>query len=298
MNNKIIYHQVKPGCDCPDGIAAAYVASLAHPDAEIIGWTYQSENLPKTQLGDRLIIVDFSFKGDVIENWIRQGVELVVLDHHKTAEQELSRFLTGNFADQLLNRDKYDIRFEMEECGATLTWKYFFPNEPMPPFLEYVRDRDLWDFVLPKSEEIHEAVVALRRSFYLFDMLCLMSREELLRFISPIGEKLLEPKRKAIADAALRYQWDNVAGYKVPLVRLNPDGSEDRLTSDICMKLYRDIPEAPFVACVANDGSYYSLRSDKNKPDGGFDVGDLALSQGGGGHRNAAGFSISNNDNS
>lgn len=289
MSTKIIYHQVKPGADCPDGIAAAYVASLAYPNAEIVGWTYQSEDLPEVHPGDQLVIVDFSFEYDVIEKWIRQGVELVVLDHHKTAEQELSRFLTGNFTDQLINRDKYDIRFDMNECGASMAWKYFFPNKPMPPFLEYVRDRDLWDFALPKTEEIHEAVAALRRTFHLFDMLFLMSQEELIRFIAPIGEKRLAPKRKAIADAVSRHQWEDVAGYKVPLVRLNEDGSEDRLTSDICMTLYRQYPEALFSACIASDGGY-SLRSDKNKPDGGFDVGALAATLGGGGHRNASGF--------
>lgn len=274
------------------------MGKVTHRDAEIIGWTYQSEDLPEVQTGDRLIIVDFSFKGDVIENWIKQGIELIVLDHHKTAEQELARFLTGNFAEHLLNRDKYDIRFEMEECGATLTWKYFFPNKPMPAWLSYVRDRDLWDFKLPGSEEINEAVSGMRRNFNLFAMLFLMSEQDLIKFVAPVGEKLLAPKRKAIADAASRHQWEDVVGYKVPLVRLNPDGSEDRLTSDICMKLYRDIPEAPFVACITNDGSYYSLRSDKNKPDGGFDVGDLAKTQGGGGHRNASGFSRSIDDNS
>ncbi len=158
----------------------------------------------------------------------------------------------------------------------------------MPPFLEYVKDRDLWDFLLPKSEEIHEAVAGMRRSFALFDMLSLMSREDLLKFVDPVGEKLLAPKREKIAAAASRYQWEDVAGYTVPVVKLNADGSEHRLTSDVCMKLYREIPEAPFVACITSDGTY-SLRSDKHKPDGGFDIGALVTSQGGG-HRCFASF--------
>lgn len=287
---KIIYHQVKPGMDCPDGIAAAWVAHLFYPDAEIQGWVYQSENLPKAKDGDRLVIVDFSFPADVIEDWIRAGVKVEVIDHHKTAKEQLDRFYSESFQDALNAEahDDWNVEFDMRECGATLAWRYFFPDEPMPVFLEYVRDRDLWQFELEGTQEIHEAMAKIGRTFDLFDCLAEMDRDELLDCLQPIGEVLLKPKRRAIAAACARMQWGEVAGYPtIAHVVLKQDGSEDRLTSDICSKLYHAFPEAPFVACLTSDGSW-SLRS--NSKGNNTDVGAIAKHFGGGGHHNAAGF--------
>lgn len=41
--------------------------------------------------GNRIVIVDFSFPASVLENWMTSGVEIVVLAHHKTAQEFLSR---------------------------------------------------------------------------------------------------------------------------------------------------------------------------------------------------------------
>ena len=82
-----------------------------------------------------------------------------------------------------------------------------------------------------------------------------------------------------------------VAGYDdIPVVRLGQ--GEGRFTSDVCQVLYKglEIPDPLFVACLSDDGVTWSLRSDKDLPNGGFDVGALAKTQGGGGHHNAAGF--------
>jgi oligoribonuclease NrnB/cAMP/cGMP phosphodiesterase (DHH superfamily) len=191
----------------------------------------------------------------------------------------------------------------MNECGATLAWKTLFPDEPMPAFLEYVRDRDLWNFELPATQDFNEALASMKyglekigeraRLFSLFDALAKLNREDLVGVGRAIGGPLLAPKREKIDAAAARVKIEVVAGYSVPVVRLNEDGSEDRLTSDVCMRLYADLyPEALFVACITSDGKTYSLRSNKHNPGGGFDVGALAKSQGGGGHHNASGFML------
>lgn len=292
MKTTIIYHQVKEGVDCPDGLAAAWVAAKYLPKAQLIGWTYQANDVPIVEVGDKLIIVDFSFPASVMESWASSSVDVVVIDHHKTAMENLQ-----GLSDRIL------ARFDMNECGATLTWKTFFPDQPMPAFLEYVRDRDLWNHVLPMTEEIHEATSALRRSFALFDVLEQMNREELIKFLAPLGGKLLKPKRDKIKAIAKRYDWRNLKvprtieapdgdiswadEYQIPLVVLAKDGSEDRLTSDVGSYLYKSLPKALFVACITSDGSW-SLRSDKHGNN--TDVGAIAKALGGGGHHNAAGF--------
>lgn len=300
MTDRIVYHDVKPGIACPDGISAAWIAAKVYPDAELLGWTYQSESLPKAENGDTLIIVDFSFPGDVIEQWIREGVRVTVIDHHKTAKEALDRFYSESFQDALnaSAHDEWNVLFDMKKCGATLAWEYFFPGKPQPAFLAYVEDRDLWNHALPFTEEIHEATAALRRSFALFDVLEQMSQEELIKFLAPLGEKLLKPKREKIKEIASRWDWKWLRKYhplsralefeyEIPVVVLNEDGSEDRLTSDVCSYLYKSLPQAPFVACITSDGSW-NLRSDKNGND--TDVGAIAKALGGGGHKNASGW--------
>lgn len=282
MTTYIIYHQVKPGIDCPDGIAAAVVAKRKYPDATLMGWTYQSEELPDLKAGDKAIIVDFSFSASVMQNWADAGVDLTVIDHHATALNNLS-----GLSDRIL------AKFDMSECGATLTWKTLFPDQPLPAVLEYVRDRDLWDFLLPETNEVHEAMAALRRPIALIDRLLDMTREELLWLLLPIGQPLVAPKRQKVEEIASRFQWMSLPEHPeapkdaAPVVVLAKDGSEDRYVSDVCMFLYRQIPEALFTACITSDGSW-SLRSDKHGSN--TDVRAIAELYSGGGHRNSAGF--------
>ncbi|MCC5644740.1 hypothetical protein LC607_17705 [Nostoc sp. CHAB 5824] len=276
MSTKIIYHNIKPDFPCPDGLAAAWVAAKVYPDAELIGWEYQSEELPPAEKGDRLIIVDFSFRKEILQQWVNMGCEIVVIDHHKSAQAMLEGFAGGV------------LRFDMSKCGAMLTWEYFFPDKPAPVFLEYVQDQDLWEWKLPHSEAVREAFAVLWRSFELFDQVEPMSQQDFLDFMVPIGQPRLDEKRKKVEAIALRHTWMELAGYSIPVVALV--SGEERLRSDVCAWLYKEYPKAPFTASYRiEDGvEHWDLRSDKDGNN--FDVSAIAAQFNGGGHHNAAGF--------
>lgn len=310
MKIAIVYHQVKEGVDCPDGVAAAWVVYRYFESMgftpDVFGCTYQSEP-PKLEGYDRIEIVDFSFPRSVIEGWAESGSLVTVLDHHKTAQEHLGDLST--FSKNIA------VEFDMAECGATLAYKKYGYSNDMPAFLEYVRDRDLWNFELEQSEEIHESVSSARYGvgsaaklvnlsplphvFALFDELAKMSKQDLVEKLGSAGEKLLEPKRQKIAAAANRANYEQLPDvphsdqpkpYWKPIPIVRCEESEDRLVSDICSKLYRDLfPDAQFVGCITSDGKY-SLRSNKNGSN--YDVSAIAKCYGGGGHRNAAGFSV------
>lgn len=286
MTTKIIYHMIKKDVPCCDGFAAAWVAHKAHPDAQIVGCWYQCEekDLPVVEVGDKLIIVDFSFPLEILQKWTAVGADILLIDHHKTALEHLGDILS--FAKQI----RGDFVFDLNECGATLAWKYFFPSKPMPLFLQYVRDRDLWEKKMWMSDAIHTVVGKLGRTFDLFDHLAIEESEQLFEALAGLGYVLMKPKLKAIAEAVRRAGFAEVGGHSIPVVRL--EKHEDYLTSDICEELYTNqFPEAQFVGCLTSDGTM-SLRSNKNNPDGGFDVSSIAKELGGGGHRNAAGFRL------
>lgn len=273
MKSLIIYHQVKECVDCPDGIAATWVASKAIADADILGCVYG--DVPDVSDYEQIVIVDFSFPVPIIEGWVSQGKSITVIDHHKTAWENFQ-----NLSNQVFRS------FDMDECGATLTWKHFFPDQPMPIFLQYIRDRDLWNHELEFTEEIHEASASIGRTFDFFDKIAPMTKNELFAYLVPIGSKALKPKREAVARASNRVRFGVVAGWgNIPYVETTKD--EDRLVSDICSKLYRKFKNAPFVACFTSDGKW-SLRSNKDGND--TDVSAIAKSMGGGGHKNSAGF--------
>lgn len=307
MKNIILYHSIRPGVDCPDGIAAAWVASRYYGPSALLGCIYQEAppDLNYLQPGDRIVIVDFSFKAEVINAWCDRGIEVVLFDHHKTALADL-----GDISK--LTNALFRCSFDLKECGATLTWKKLFPDRPVPSFLYYLRDRDLWNWELEQSEEINEAIANARfilrklsdqananyrdLLFAWFDALADLDHDDLIHNLGPVGLELLKPKREAIAAAASRVKFEFLPlpggrtapiDFAIPVVRC--EATEDRLISDICSKLYRDIPTVPFVACITSDGKW-SLRSDKNGSN--WDVSAIAKHYGGGGHHNAAGFSV------
>ncbi|WP_200870520.1 hypothetical protein, partial [Picosynechococcus sp. NKBG042902] len=247
MADFILYHQLKPGLDCADGIAAAWVVHKKYPAATVLGARHGEPPPVKPHQGDRLFIVDFCYGDRQIRDWQAQGVTVTIIDHHKTALESLS---AGILAQPT-------IHFSMAECGATLAWRTLFPERPLPDFLTYVRDRDLWQNQLPHTEEIHEAMGKIGRTFAMMDEL---EQMDILTLV-PIGRALLIEKQEAIAAAVARVEFGAVAGYPdIPFVALSVE--EDGLTSDICARLYGQYPQAPFVACLTSNGNW-SLRSDQ-----------------------------------
>jgi uncharacterized protein len=283
MKTAIVYHQVKKGVDCPDGIVSAWIVNKVYPEATIIGCCYQSE-IPVFLEKTNIVIVDFSFKKDVINQWLNDGHTITVLDHHKTALDELS-----NFSTTLLGK----IDISPDTSGARLTWQHFLV-ESEPLFIKYIVDRDNFNFRIEETNAFHEAFSSLRSlcptiesKFAFFNALEYLTDDELRNWLVPIGEELLKPKKEAIAKALERVEFTKIGGFDVPIIKLN--ASEERLTSDICMAMYRgEYRDSPFVACVNEDEINYSLRSDKFGNN--FDVSAVAKQYGGGGHRNASGF--------
>lgn len=281
----ILFHSYENAV-CPDGHAAAWVALKKYPTADILGVTYDDTKNPEDRPlslvkgYERVILVDFSVPPEVITLWEEWELEIEIIDHHKTAFETLT-----SFTEQLTK--KHHFVFDMSESGATLTWKQYFPYKPVPVFLEYIKDRDLWEHKLPSTKEVHAAMSSIGRLFGVYDTLENLTQEQLLHYLEPIGKKLLEERRQIVEYIAGRHTFETVAGYdNIPLVTLKP--GEESYISDVCQHLYLQYPEALFTACVL-DGKY-SLRS--NKDGNNTDVGAIAKQFGGGGHHNAAGFTV------
>ena len=285
--NLIIYHQVSKDVDCPDGITAAWVASRALPTAKIIGVNYKdgidTSLLKKYSM---IYLVDFSLPTEQAKELLEAGVKIIILDHHKTALENLSIF-------KKIIMGKIDI--SPNQCGATLAWEYFFPYKEAPYFLELVRDRDTWTFIHPETKAFHEAFSFKRHEakgkesiFQLMDSLAVMSREEIVEKIIPMGESLLAEKERKVKEIAQRWEEFKLGEYTIAIVRL--EAEEGRFTSDICAEMYKTL-NYPFVGAINEFTGSFDLRSNSKTTN--FDVSAIAKTYGGGGHRNASGFPLS-----
>jgi nanoRNase/pAp phosphatase (c-di-AMP/oligoRNAs hydrolase) len=248
-----------------DGFTAAWVVHQQFGDKDTQYITANYGDSPPGVKGHDVVIVDFSFRRDVMLALAEEANSIVVLDHHVTAEAALKGL---DFA-----------HFDMERSGAGLAWDHFFPGKRRPWLVDYVEDRDLWRFKLPGSKEINAWIGAHpRKTFYDWDHLCdsgsvaaATKGEAVMRHIETYVEQMSAQARNV-----------EFMGYTVPTVN-----APFFLISELVGHLAQTAPFAIGWFQAASGDYQYSLRSRAD-----FDVSEIAKVFGGGGHKQAAGFRI------
>lgn len=267
----IIYHK-----DCMDGVSSASIAENAlSPESLVIliPLQYSKEdelfqaNLTKQ---DICYFVDFSLKRDKMIQLAELVHRVIIIDHHKTAQVELVDL-----------PDNVEVNFDMNESGATLTWLYFY-DEPIPEIFEYIKDRDLWNWKLPDSREISEALAFLIKpndinSFRDNAFIGTIALKE-------IGSTLLKKKNQQVQSKLSKVRDLTLCDIEFKAINVTENISE--LGNEICIEYNKPalmyfITQDMKVIC--------SLRSINELPD----VSKVATIFGGGGHRNASGFTVS-----
>ncbi len=264
----VIYHG-----NCADGFGAAWAArKRLGSGPEYYSGVYQ--NPPPDCSGAQVYLLDFSYKRDVMEKIIQQAVSVCVLDHHKTAEDDLR---------PLLDSGEIDGVFDVTRSGAMIAWEWFQPGLKPPKLIEHIQDRDLWQFKLRGTREIQAAVFSYPYDFALWDSL--MERD-----VSALYDEGVAIERKHFKDIdeliGVVTRRMVIGGCNVPMANL-----PYTLTSDAGHKLAEN---EPFAGCYWDtpEGRVFSLRS----RDDGMDVSEIAKHYGGGGHKNASGFRINFSD--
>lgn len=283
MKPLCIYHG---GCD--DGFAAAWaVRKKFGEDVEFYPGVYQKE--PPPHEGRDIIFVDFSYKRPVLDAMSRKAASILILDHHKTAAEDLKdlqapfgpgwqRHLDNVHQDTCEGLDgKMYALFDMECSGAAMAWDFFVGGE-RPEFIEYVQDRDLWRKQLPYGDEFTIALRSYPQDFATWD-----------RFVEGTGAALLIQEGHNIqryyrlrVEELKRSAYPSSLGDEQCWISNAPYFAASEVAGELAER------DRSFGACYfeAEQGRYqYSLRSR-----GEFDVSTIARKFGGGGHKNAAGF--------
>lgn len=290
MKKICIYHG-----NCADGFGAAWVVRkrFGEDDVEFFPGVYQQE--PPDVTGRDVIMVDFSYKRPVIEKMIEQAKTFVLIDHHKSALEDLAPLMLKGVEDNPdsvvatnppLSHDDWVatglrrcFRFDMNHSGAMLTWQHFFPEDEPPQLLLHIEDRDLWRFKLEGTREIQAALFSFPYDFATWDGLMREGPAGANLFTQ--GAAIERKHHKDIAEfIAIAKRRMTIAGYDVPALNCpyfwSSDAGHIMAQGEKFAACYWDQP----------DGRVFSLRS----TDEGMDVSEIAKLYGGGGHRNASGF--------
>ncbi|MBT5229825.1 MAG: hypothetical protein HOM11_06060, partial [Methylococcales bacterium] len=201
---KIWYHR-----NCFDGFGAALAAWLKYGDtAEYYPVQYQSE-YPTLEPGDELYIVDHSVKENHMNELLSISDNITVLDHHKTAEEELSPFLASGQVKGL---------FDMDKSGAVLSWEFFQPGKPLPKLFHAIQDRDLWHFKCEGTNEVNMALQLLPLDFAKWQKF--LDDEHFLTLI-PRGKDLLKYHNRQVKQSKRNAFLCELLGHEVPVVNLS-----------------------------------------------------------------------------
>lgn len=262
---------------CFDGFTAAYAVWNEYGDrVEYIPKNY-GDDLPDLPEDAHVLIVDVSWPREELIDLNNRVASLVVLDHHKTAQDALSGL---DFAT-----------FDMDRSGAGITWDWLHGKGNRPLLIDYVEDRDLWRFKYGEpTKRTHAYLSSLPWDFVEWEMVHHALENHPQRVLVP-GQSIRRYQEKRYGEVAdlmhMVYIGSPVTGYTLPAANI---GLAAFKSGGIHAFLEQN-PEVKVAGAYAQgpDGKWYwSLRSVE-----GFDCSEIAKEFDGGGHPQASGFTTS-----
>jgi len=272
MTKSICFHH-----NDPDGHASGAIVKYALGDSvTLIESNYDATPIPWDQVeaAEQVIVTDFSFPVEEMKR-LAEGREMVWIDHHKSAMLEFE-----GIAD-----DWSGIR-DLSEAACVLTWKYFFPNRPVPRAVVLIGDRDIWRWAEEDTGPFNESLYnrdhdANKAEFWkpLFedDQAVLTRMIEEGTWLRAINLRSVD-HMMAARSFEIRFE-----GYRTLAVNTRGNGDIGNYGRDRDYEIvytYVDEMRAGGLTTVV------TLFSDK------VDVSVIAKRYGGGGHAGAAGFSF------
>ncbi len=265
--NLLITHSTS----CMDGkmCAAIYHQYMTDNDLEYeIKFTqYGEDSLDMELVKDKnVIMADFSYPVDILDNINYNATNFILLDHHKLPKE------ISDLPYAIIDRTK---------CGSLLLWEYLYPDTEIPELILAVDARDRWTQEWQDNKyQLHEVHAALNLIKY-DDYDKLLSYLYNIHPLKSAGSSILQ-YQKTIVDGTskkvekgktLRVEW---CGHNVPLINTNT------LISEIGNEVSKNESFA-VMFFFTNDSIVFSFRSDGN-----FDGTELGFQ----GHPSACGCSF------
>lgn len=285
-NITYIYHD-----NCRDGITAAAIALQQHllPDGSLprniqVKGGIHGKELNIRQFANRhVVLLDFSYKLDAINNMLTLAKSVTVLDHHISAFNELRDLKHPNF----------EFIYDADKCGAQIAWREFIGG-PEPMFVKLIGDRDLWTKKYTESDILNLAL--LTEEYTVDKMIPLVTRviEQTTR-----GKYSLDKPLNRMIERGTNYKVHHDKVVKSIASRAWVDELEDgtpvmkvNCPPDFCSAvgeyLYTNSPVP--IAWMFSINQFGQSNSMRVGPSCDFDAATYAKTHGGGGHKKAAGW--------
>lgn len=276
-----IYHGA-----CDDGFAAAWCVRHAYGDEQIEFYPGVYQQKPPDVTGRRVLFVDFSYKRPVLEAMVGDAQSILIIDHHATARDDLfdlqidAHLRPCDGIKPYLPDKGMHAYFDMTRSGAGLAWDYFHPGAQRPRLIDYVEDRDLWKKALPGGDEFTIALRSYPQDFGIWDELIRRGPDSLIEE----GHSIQRYYRLRVEELKRSAYLTTIAGHPCAVANA-PYFAASEVAGELA-----GLNGASFGACyfeVEKSRWQYSLRSRSD-----FDVSEIARKYGGGGHKNASGFTV------
>ena len=304
MKPLVIYH-----ANCTDGFGAAFAAWLRlGGEAEYLPMEYGKNFLTEyagSTIDREIYILDFSFPREVMDALFQRAKRVVWLDHHASVFKDYGFSIDRVQTEEDLHiiQAPHVVTLDNNKSGALLAWEYFHPGTEVPMLIQHIDDYDRWQFKLEGSKELHAALASYKPwSFEQWDGFLVWEnfRQEGKAILRAHNQNVQSALKQARLCALIPALINSADSYKAPWLWRTTQEYGDQcyvsglaanapafLASDLGHELANKSGTFGLVWSMAGDGQVHcSLRSN-----GEYDVSAIAKAFGGGGHRNAAGFS-------
>lgn len=270
---------------CPDGFTSAWLLDRAFASSNMPApiehhfASYTDEPI-SIEEGDEVIIADFSYDRETIESLAQKACLVSVYDHHKSAQEALEGVGGPNLV----------VEFDMSRSGAKIVYDnllQLYDINFAGQLVDYVQDYDLWTKALPETESINAVIQSTPFTFEAWDDLATELQTNLANVVK-MGKAIDRYRSKMIDTVVQDARPMMIGGHSILVV-----GCPYAIGSMVAGKLAleNDIAFGAYYVDKPH-GRQFGLRSRSNDGSPGFDVSEVAKIYGGGGHRNAAGFTV------
>lgn len=272
------FKKLKPICilyhaECRDGFAAAWAAwKKFGSKADYIPVKYG--NPPSPEIKNKIVYtLDFTYYPPYIEKFMKNNKKVIVIDHHISAKEFIEKIP--------------EHIFDINHSGAALAFKYFHPEKKIPKIVKLVEEGDLWKFKSKHAKEILAYTGLFDFDFKIWDkLISLGEKESNYKKFAEYGAAIISYEDKVIENIIRENAYPVIfEGHKIYAIN-----APRFLRSQIGHLLAKKYPPFSLVWQRDKNRIEVSLRSNCR-----IDVSKIASKFGGGGHPNAAGFSLSAN---
>jgi hypothetical protein len=274
---KVIYHN-----SSIDGFSAAFLIWLykyqTRSDTQIEFYGTEYGMVPNDLEGRHVICLGFTYRKPSLMMVLQQALSVTVIDNH--VFDDFDPKLSPNYASNFRHL------CDDTQASCTMVWNLLYAEDKIPDILVHIQDRELWRFKVKNTREVLAALSSYSMEFSVWYELFHTPIESVLRDGQVIRRYQTEIGRAVNRNVSrINFlEYTNVPIVNCPWF----------MVAEVVGALAQTEPFA-LGYFDSSTKRHFSLRSSAKSP---VDVCKLARKFGGGGHKNAAGFTLSLIDHS